>query len=181
MDKKRFVCLDRDGTIIEERLYLSDPQEVILLPRAAQGLRRMKEMGLGLVVVTNQSGIGRGFFDESRLQEIHDRMKKLLKKEGIVLDGLYYCPHTPQEGCLCRKPQTGLIEKASRDLNFIPETSFMIGDNVCDIQLGKRIKAKTILVKTGYGTTVATSGEADPDHIANDLTEATEIIKDLLS
>src|SRR3989338_6450244 len=108
---RRFVVLDRDGTVIIERNYLSNPNDVELIRGAGPALRAMRRMGLGLVVITNQSAIGRGFFDERRLKEIHGKMTRLLKAEGVKLDGLYYCPHTPEDDCRCRKPNIGLIER----------------------------------------------------------------------
>ncbi len=104
------LCLlDRDGTIIAERSYLSDPDQVELLPGTVEGLRRLQRMGCGLVVITNQSGIGRGYFTETQLARIHERMKALLAREQVRLDGIYICPHRPEEHCSCRKPEPGLV------------------------------------------------------------------------
>jgi D-glycero-D-manno-heptose 1,7-bisphosphate phosphatase len=180
MKQRRFVMLDRDGTIIAERHYLSDPQQVELLPGTAKGLRHMQEMGLGLVVVTNQSAIGRGFFDETRLNLIHQRVDDLLAAEGIVLDGLYFCPHNPDDHCSCRKPRTGLIELAAKDLDFTPKDGFVIGDKLCDIELGQRVGATTFLVGTGYGTQVASDIPTTPDHVVDDLWTASQIIQQML-
>ncbi len=148
---RRYVLLDRDGTVIVERNYLSDPSQVELIPGAAEGLRSLSRMGLGLLIVTNQSGIGRGYFDDARLAEIHGRMCGMLADEGVVLDGIYVCPHTPEEGCDCRKPRTGLISQAAARHGFEPAEAFVIGDKACDIELGQRIGACTLLVRTGYG------------------------------
>jgi len=174
--KRRFVALDRDGTIIVERNYLSDPAAVELLPGAAAGLRRMAEMGLGLIVVTNQSGIGRGMFDEKRLGEIHARMNELLAAERVRLDGIYYCPHRPEDGCQCRKPRPGLIERAARELGFDAKELFVIGDKECDIELGQRAGAKTILVMTGYGAEHP-SDALRPDWRVDSLAQAAEVIE----
>ena len=104
---RRFVLLDRDGTIIIEREYLSDPQQVELVPGASEALRRLRQIGLGLAVITNQSGVGRGYCDAGRVALVHGRMCALLAAEGAYLDGIYVCPHTPEDGCSCRKPNPG--------------------------------------------------------------------------
>jgi D-glycero-D-manno-heptose 1,7-bisphosphate phosphatase len=114
MTQRRFVVLDRDGTIIVERHYLSDPAGVELLPRVASGLQHLSALGLGVVVVTNQSGVGRGLFDTTRLALIHQQLCVLLAAEGIHLDGIYFCPHIPADDCACRKPRTGLLERAAQ-------------------------------------------------------------------
>ena len=176
MKHRRFVLLDRDGTLIVERHYLSDPRQVELLANAANGLRHMQEIGLGLVVITNQSGIGRGFFDEAQLHLIHQRMNELLEAEGIALDALYFCPHLPEDNCSCRKPRTGLIELASRELGFDPKDCFVIGDKACDVELGQRVGATTFLVCTGYGTQEITNEIISPDYVVDDLWNAAQAI-----
>jgi D-glycero-D-manno-heptose 1,7-bisphosphate phosphatase len=181
MRERRFVVLDRDGTVIVERHYLSDPNQVQLLSGTALGLRRLRELGLGLVLVTNQSAIGRGFFDHQRLQSIHSRLGELLEAERVHLDGIYFCPHTPEDECACRKPQPGMIEAAAEELDFDPRQSFVIGDNECDMELGRRVGATTILVRTGYGAKVAAEAEAKPDYIVNDLAEAAQVIERLVA
>lgn len=181
MKSKPFVLLDRDGTIIVERHYLSDPAQVELIPGAAQGLWEMQKMGLGLVAITNQSGIGRGYFSLARLTEIHQRMCQLLAVEGVDLDRIYYCPHRPEDNCLCRKPLTGMVQLAAKELGFDPQHSFVIGDKPCDIELGQRVGATTFLVRTGYGAAIAAEGIVTPDYIVNDLEEAANKIKFLIS
>ena len=180
MTRRRFVVLDRDGTIIVERHYLSDPERVELLPRIASGLRQLSEMGLGLVVVTNQSGVGRGLFDTTRLALIHRRLCELLAAEGIHLDGIYFCPHTPEDNCSCRKPRTGLLERAAQELDFDPGTAFVIGDKLCDIELGQRAGATTFLVRTGYGAEVAADATCSPDYVVDGVWEAAQVIERLL-
>lgn len=178
--KRRFVVLDRDGTLIDECSYLSDPDQVTLISGAAQALRRLKGMGLGVAVVTNQSAVGRGLLSEDRLKEIHHRLREMLKAEGIQLDGLYYCPHKPEDECRCRKPSIGLMKKASQELSFDLHRSFVVGDKVSDIEMGRQAGAVTFLVRTGYGTQTAADRSAAPDHIVADLTEAAEKIAALL-
>jgi D-glycero-D-manno-heptose 1,7-bisphosphate phosphatase len=174
--KQRFVVLDRDGTIIEEVSYLSDPKQIALIPGTSKALRDLSGMGFGLVVITNQSAVGRGYFDEAQLTRIHDRLLEILRGEEITLDGLYFCPHTPQDQCLCRKPHTGLILKASEDLDFDLSRSIVIGDKASDIEMGCRVGALTMLVRTGYGAQVASEQKVAPDYIVDDLLAAVEVI-----
>lgn len=180
MTRRRFVVLDRDGTIIVERHYLSDPEGVELLPRVASGLQQLSAMGLGLIVVTNQSGIGRGLFDTARLALIHQRLCALLAVEGIHLDGIYFCPHTPEDACACRKPRTGLLECAAQELDFDPGATFVIGDKPCDIELGQRVGATTFLVRTGYGAAVAADAMVRSDYVVDGVWEAAQMIECLL-
>ncbi len=179
MPNRRFSVLDRDGTIIVERHYLSDPQGVEVLPGAATGMRKLSSMGFGLVVITNQSAIGRGLFDRARLDAIHQRMRELLAAEGVSLDGIYFCPHRPDENCTCRKPKPGLLELAARELQFDPENSFVMGDKACDIELGQRAGAKTFLVRTGYGAQEARDARISPDYVVDDVADAARIIESL--
>jgi D-glycero-D-manno-heptose 1,7-bisphosphate phosphatase len=178
--RNRFVILDRDGTIIEERHYLSDPSQVRLLPGTAEGLRQLRKMGLGLVVITNQSGVGRGLFEQARLNHIHQLMRALLAAEEVSLDGIYVCPHLPEDDCQCRKPRSGLLEKAAQAMNFAPQECFVIGDKASDIELGKRVNATTFLVRTGYGNQEVRANRCDPDYIVDDLREAAHVIRALL-
>ena len=174
----RFVILDRDGTLIEERHYLAEPDGVALIPGAADALRAFRELGLGLVVVTNQSVVGRGMVDEAGLERIHDRMRELLSEHGVGVDAVYHCPHLPEDGCGCRKPETGLVVRASADLEFDPARAFVVGDHASDIELGRRIGATTILVLTGHGRE---EGGDHAHHVAPDLQGAAAIIRDELT
>ena len=176
-ESPRYVALDRDGTIIVERHYLSDPDHVQLLPATAAGLQRMGALGLRLIVVTNQSAVGRGIIDEARLAQIHERMRQLLADEGIRLDGVYYCPHTPDDDCNCRKPRPGLMLQAADELGFNPASAFVVGDKACDIDLGLGIGARTALVRTGYGARTESSGAAQPHWVVDDLLQAAAVIE----
>lgn len=176
---RRFVLVDRDGTINHERHYLSDPEQLELCPNAGAGLRRMLELGLGLVVITNQSAIGRGKFKESRLHEIHDRLRQLLRADGVLLHGIYFCPHLPEDQCACRKPLTGLAQQAARDFGFSLPESFVIGDKNCDLELGKSVNATSLLVRTGYGVETA-RGPHQADEVVEDLLHAANVIEDRL-
>lgn len=174
--KKGFVLLDRDGTVIVEKHYLSDPNQVELISGVANILKILKEMGFGLAIITNQSGIGRKYFDLITLEKIHSKLNELLLKEGVILDDIYFCPHIPEDNCLCRKPKTKLVKKAILKHNFDPKLSFVVGDNKADIELGKNIGATTILVRTGYGKEI--EKEVSPDYVIDSLGEMITIVKD---
>ena len=178
---RRFVILDRDGTIVEEREYLSEPEQVMLIPGVGAALRELKKMGLGLVVITNQSGVGRGFFDQLQLERVHERLRKLLEKENVLLDGVYVCPHTPEDDCDCRKPKLGLFEKAAKDLGFSLEGSIVIGDKASDMEMGHLAGATTFLVRTGYGSETAVGGKVASDYLVDNLPASVKIIRSLLT
>jgi D-glycero-D-manno-heptose 1,7-bisphosphate phosphatase len=180
MAQRRFVILDRDGTIIVERHYLSDPGQVELIPGAADGLKELSQMGVGLVVITNQSAVGRRLFGLTRLNLIHRRFRELLAAEGVHLEGLYFCPHTPEDDCSCRKPRRGLVDRAAKELGFEPYTAFVIGDKSCDVELGRIVGATTFLVRTGYGAETEEIGIAAADYVVDDVREAAGIIRKLL-
>jgi D-glycero-D-manno-heptose 1,7-bisphosphate phosphatase len=174
MKPRRYVLLDRDGTLIAERHYLARVEEMELLPNTLAGLRQLTELGLGLVVVTNQAGIARGYFGWQEVNAIHQHLTRLCADSGVPLAGIYVCPHGPDDACACRKPEPGLALAAANELNFNPATAFMIGDKPCDVDLGKRIGATTFLVRTGYGEQYAP--ESDADHIVADVLAAAAVI-----
>ena len=167
---KRYVVLDRDGTVIYDRHYLSDPADVELLPGAAEGLRRLTEMGFGLVLLSNQSGVNRGYFDHDSVHACNERMAELLRPYGVCFEAMYYCPHTPDEACGCRKPATGLMDRAARDLGFDPADAFMIGDKTADMGVGRNSGATTILVRTGKGAAHEPLCREETDYVEDDLT-----------
>ena len=178
--RRRYVLLDRDGTIIIDRVYLSDPEGVELIQGAASGLRKLSSLGLGLIIVTNQSAIGRGHLDLPGLARVHDRLTDLLANEGIVLDGIYFCPHLPTDNCKCRKPRTGMVEQAQADLHFDPTRSFMIGDNSCDMELGRAVGATPLLVRTGHGKEIEAQGDLANQVVRDNLEDAAAYIENLL-
>ncbi|MBN2719643.1 MAG: HAD family hydrolase [Proteobacteria bacterium] len=143
------VFLDRDGTLLDDPGYLSDPEGIVFFPDVVDSLRRLQASGFLLVVVTNQSGIGRGYFSEENGLEVNLRMWELLGRQGVSLAGLYYCRHHPDAGCRCRKPGTLMAERALSDFRIPPETSWMVGDAVKDVQMGLMAGLRSILVMTG--------------------------------
>jgi D-glycero-D-manno-heptose 1,7-bisphosphate phosphatase len=156
------VFLDRDGTIVVNKHYLADPDGLELLPNAAAGLRELRDLGARLVVVTNQSGVGRGYFDEAALAGMHSRLEELLEAEGIELAGIYACPHAPDAGCDCRKPATALYEQAAREHGLELSSSFVLGDGDADVEAGRRIGATSIRL----GSDGANDELAAPDLLA---------------
>lgn len=176
---RRFVLLDRDGTIIVDKNYLSDPAGVELLPGAAEGLLLLQKSGFGLVVVTNQSGIGRGYYSIQDMDAVNKRMCLLLADSGIVFDGIYFCPHGPHDKCDCRKPLPGMALRAAAELGFELELAVVIGDKAADLDLARAIGARSVLVRTGYGAMTESTLRTPPDIIADNLFEAACVLKSL--
>jgi D-glycero-D-manno-heptose 1,7-bisphosphate phosphatase len=170
----RYVVLDRDGTLNVEKHYLSDPAELELMPGVAEGLKLLQSHGFGLVVISNQSGIGRGIVTRRVVEDIHTRLRELLQRKGVKLGGIYYCPHTPEQNCSCRKPSPAMIYQAAKDLNFNPGESFVVGDKASDVEMGKQANAVTILVLTGHGKEQSICQKAD--FVAEDFRKAAAII-----
>lgn len=169
---KPAAFLDRDGTLIEERNYLSDANGLTLIQGATKALKLLRERGYLLILVSNQSGIGRGYFDETALQAVHERLQRLLEAEGISLDGIYYCPHTPEDGCACRKPGTGMVEAACRDFAIDREHSLVIGDKAADIALAQALNLPGLLVESGHGREYDFERDPLPYLTAADIAEA---------
>jgi len=172
MPTPRYILLDRDGTIIVERHYLADPAGVELLPGAGAALRRLSQLGFRFIVVTNQSGVARGYFDEATLAAIHARMHELLAAEHVAIDAVYHCPHHDRDACTCRKPLPGMAERAADEFGFELREAIVVGDKCADVGLGRAIGATTILVRTGHGLDTDRSGECRADYTADDLSDA---------
>jgi D-glycero-D-manno-heptose 1,7-bisphosphate phosphatase len=174
------IFLDRDGTIIEEKNYLSDPDQVVLLDGAVAGLRALSRHALPLVVISNQSGIGRGYFSLDQAEAVRVRLEVLLAREGIEMAGWFMCPHAPEALCSCRKPLPGMIEAAAQQLHLAPADSFVIGDKRCDIDLAQAVGAKGILVTTGHGAGDADYAQAIDVPVCRDLVEASATVAHML-
>jgi len=167
----RFALLDRDGTIIVEKNYLKSVDQLELLPNAAEGLRMLASQGFSLIVITNQSGIGRGLLTVAEVDAIHSELLRRLAAEGVNVAAIYYCPHAPEANCDCRKPRIALANQAATDLGgFDPSQSVVIGDKTSDIEFGRALGARTILVRTGYGREHEHAAKADA--IADSLEQA---------
>ncbi len=173
MKLKRGVFLDRDGTINQEVGYLSDPEAVELIPGAARAIRLVNHLGLRTVVVSNQSGVARGYFPLSSVEETNRRLGLLLAQETATVDEIYYCPHHPDDGCLCRKPEPGLLRRAAEELRIDLSSSYMVGDRAEDIEVIHRVGGRGVLVLTGYGEGQLEGWSGSlPDFVAQDLMEA---------
>ncbi len=179
--RRRFAILDRDGTINEEVGYVLHPADMRLIPGAAEAIRRLRDLGLGIVVVTNQSPVGRGLLTGDRLADIHDRLRDLLADGGASVDAIEFCPHVPEDGCRCRKPGVEMIERAAASLDFDPADAFVVGDHAGDVRMGRAVGATTILVLTGHGAEECADATPYADHVADDLLGASRIIESRLA
>jgi histidinol-phosphate phosphatase family protein len=171
--RRDVIILDRDGTFLDDPGYLDDPAALRFLPGAGAALRCLHERGYRLVVITNQSGVGRGLFSLARLQEIHRRLTEMVEEAGSRLEGIYACPHVPDAGCDCRKPQDGLFRQAASELGFEASSAIVIGDRLSDMLLGRRVGAPAILVGGDPAATAAA------DFVAADLAAAVEVVEEL--
>jgi histidinol-phosphate phosphatase family protein len=177
------VFLDKDGTLIEDVPYNVDPARIRLTPGAAEGLRALHAAGYRLFVISNQSGVARGYFPEAALAAVEARLRELLHEAGVPLAGFYYCPHHPEGvvadyavACDCRKPAPGLIERAAREHGLDQARSWFVGDILDDVQAGRAAGCTTVLLDNGHETEWVLTPERQPHHKAADLAEATALI-----
>jgi D,D-heptose 1,7-bisphosphate phosphatase len=170
MEARRAILLDRDGTLIDDPGYLGRPEDVVWKDGAFAALTRFRNAGFLLIIVTNQSGIARGFFTEADMERVHARLRADLAASGLALAGIYHCPHGPDDGCDCRKPQTGLVLQAAREHRLDLSGSWMVGDKCSDILAGQRSRMRTALVYS------AARCAPEPHLIAATLEEAAEKI-----
>lgn len=175
MSKQKAIFIDRDGTLIEEVNFLHRVEELRFFDYTDECVKRLKDNGFLVLVATNQSGIGREVYTENDMHNIHEAIQTQLTEK---IDGFYFCPHLPDAGCSCRKPNLGMIEQAMQDFEIDLENSWMIGDKKLDVELGVNAKVKTALVLTGYGEKHVKELNHQPDVVANTLIEAVnEILK----
>lgn len=172
---KSAVFVDRDDTLIVDVGYCKDPDRIQLLPGVVEGLRKLSRAGIAIVVITNQSGIGRGFFTEDDLSAVHARLRTELEASGVTLQAIYYCPHLPEDGCSCRKPRPGLLLKAASEMDLNLKTCFMIGDRKLDLLAGRAAGTHTILV-FNKDRRELTDMEPIADFVVKDLVEAANVI-----
>jgi D-glycero-D-manno-heptose 1,7-bisphosphate phosphatase len=177
------VFLDRDGVINVEKEYLHRVEDFEFLPGVPQALRFLQEAGFLLIVVTNQSGVARGYYSLEAVDTLHRHLQDTLEPHGVAVDGFYVCPHHPDHGdgehtleCSCRKPLPGMIEKAVSDFRIDPARSFLVGDKLSDIAAGRAAGCRCFLVRTGYGASVPVKAVPEDVTIVDDLPAAAEAI-----
>ncbi len=176
------VFIDRDGVINKEVDHLRDASQLVLLPNVGKAIKRINDLNIPAIIVTNQSSVARGFITEHQLHIIHKALLELLEETGAFIDGIYYCPHHPEIGsygykmqCTCRKPNHGMLLKAAEEFNIKLDSSTMIGDSISDMKAAWNAGCKSILVSTGHGQKakqLLEHEENTPDYIANDLSDA---------
>lgn len=180
---KRAIFLDRDGTLNEEVGYIISPAQFSIFDFTAEAIRLINDNQWRAIVVTNQSGVARGHFDESFLEQIHQTMIASLREKGAVVDAIYYCPHHPEIGdskyrvdCDCRKPKPGMLQRAAEDFDLDLTDSFVIGDRYGDIAMAHAVGARGVLLKSGHGEfeyrNERNDWPRDPDHISDNLIDA---------
>jgi D-glycero-D-manno-heptose 1,7-bisphosphate phosphatase len=179
------VFLDKDGTLIRDIPYNTDPDLICLMPEAAEGIRSMQANGYIPIVISNQSGVALGYFTEADLIGVTARIRELLDDAGVHISGFYYCPHAAEgtvkpyaHDCSCRKPLPGLLLAAARHFDISLSGSWMIGDILDDMEAGKRAGCRTILLNNGNETKWLLNGLRRPDYMVPDLKEAARIIEE---
>lgn len=181
------VFLDRDGTINEQMGYINHISRFRMLPRSAAAIRLLNEHQVPVVVVSNQSGLARGYFPAALLDEVHEKMKRLLREQGAHVDGIYVCPHHPEAeeeqyrvACQCRKPGIGLLTRAARELSLDLGRSYVVGDRWSDLKAAAQCHATGILVLTGYGRGdfeyIGPTQTVQPHYVAEDLYDTVQWI-----
>jgi len=167
--------MDRDGTVSEEIGYMHHAGLYRPFPWAGPAIRKVNDSGMKAILITNQSGIGRGYFDEQTVEEVHGILKAELARHGAWLDGIYICPHHPEAACDCRKPSPGMLLRAGEDLGLDLKRSFVVGDKYVDIEAAHRVGATGVLVLTGYGNEEREKHRGDsqqPDFVVETLMDA---------
>jgi histidinol-phosphate phosphatase family protein len=168
----RAVFLDKDGTLVENVPYNADPARIVLAPGAREAVAAIAGAGYRVIVVSNQPGVALGRFAEADLERIEQRLRELLP----ALDGFYWCPHAPGEGCPCRKPAAGLLERAAREHGVDLSQSWMVGDILDDVEAGRRAGCRTVLLDVGNETEWQLTPERRPDHVSPHLAQAGALI-----
>lgn len=187
MEKKKAIFLDRDGTLNRDVGYVTHLDDYELLPRAGDAVKKINDAGFLAILVTNQAGVARGYFAESMIKKVHEKLQKELELKDANLDAIYYCPHVPlgsenlfSKDCEMRKPKPGMILKASNEYNIDLTQSFMIGDKFSDLESGWSAGCRSALVLTGYGRGEFETNNKkwlrEPDYVAEDVYHAIELI-----
>lgn len=173
------IFLDRDGVICEDRLdYVKRWEEFVWIPGSKEAVNKLTKAGFHIFIVTNQSAIGKGIITFHLVEEIHNKMREEITSSGGKIEKIYVCPHRPDEGCSCRKPKPGLLLQVGKELNINFENSYLIGDAIRDMEMGRSVGCRTIIVCTGRGLSEVKSAnlKISPDYIVSDLLEAANLI-----
>lgn len=181
--KARAVFLDRDGTLNEDSGYVGRKEDFVFIRGAKQAVKKLKESGFLVFIVSNQSGVGRGYFSHDAVEEIHQKLRQELLKEGAAVDAIYYCPHSPSIRCGCRKPSPAMVEAAASRFDVDLERSYFVGDKMSDVETGLAAGLKTVLIlppsKEEFSFSEEENGDLEPEFIARNLGEASDwIIED---
>ena len=177
MDKRKpYIFIDRDDTLIYDVPYLNDPEKVRLTPGAGHTLAMLRDKGFGIIVISNQSGVGRGIITLEQLNAVNDRVRKMLYAEGCELEDMFFCPHTPADNCNCRKPRTGMLEQACAKYEVDLQHSVMVGDSQADIDMGKAFHLNTVQIRLSG----LNKPDAKADYAAESLEKAYAYICGLL-
>lgn len=172
------VFLDRDGTLIEDPGYLADPAGVVLLPGTADALRSLESLGFLRIVITNQSGIGRGFFTEEAFRAVEAEVERQMREQGASVDAVFHCPHQASDGCACRKPGTVLHRQAAARFGIDLARSWCVGDRLGDVTAAEALGSRAVLVRTGEGAANADEARAAGIPVVADLQAAVELLTD---
>jgi len=176
------VFLDRDGTLNQEVGYLGDPRKLKLLPGVSEGISIFNQLGLKVIVITNQSAVGRGYFPKEAVEDINRLIRVALKEKGACINTFYYCSHTPEEDCSCRKPRVGLYQQAAKSFSLQLEKCYNIGDSLRDMEAGSKVGCRNVLVLTGNGRQTLREIEEEnlslSEYVADNLYEAAVWIRE---
>jgi lipopolysaccharide heptosyltransferase II len=181
LNRQKAIFLDRDGTLIQDKNFISKVEDVEFIPGSIKAVKIFKDMGYKVVIVSNQSGIGRGILTREIVDKINEYMLDQLKKDNLDIDGVYYCPHIPDDNCECRKPNLKMVNQASSRLNLNLKNSWAIGDKLSDVMLGQNMGGKGVLVLTGFGKRelqkIKDKSNIKPDFVVENLLEAAVLIQ----
>lgn len=178
MIKIKAIFLDRDGTLNEDSGYTYKTEHFVILPGVIDGLKRLQKNNFKLFIVSNQSGIGRGYYTETDMHKFNSHMLTEFKKEGIRIEKIYFCPHTPEQACNCRKPNPRFIKEAEKECGIDLESSFVIGDHASDVKLAKNTGCKSVFLLTGHGVKhLEDARKENPSYVAADFLQAVDYIR----
>ncbi len=175
------VFLDRDGTVNVDYGFVAKPEDVKLLPGVVEAIRELNQAGIPVFIISNQSGVGRGYYTADDVKAVNEEIRQQLAEQGAKVQDFYYCPHAPEEGCDCRKPKLGMLTKAVRDWGTDLSCSYVVGDKPSDAEMGRNAGGKGIIVLTGQSQRKEVASWAvQPDFVARDLLVAVEwILEDI--